>query len=74
VTKNLWWVLSVIISFGGTVAGAVIPDSPKSSSACTSRPQVTNCPKLVAHRSTYFVQLRRGKFLRTVLDGAIIKR
>jgi len=44
ITKNLWWVLSVIISCG-TVAGALIPEFTKIFVSTTSRHvrEVTNC-------------------------------
>ena len=44
ITKNLWWVLSVIISCG-TVAGALIPEFTKIFTSTTSRhvKEVTNC-------------------------------
>ncbi|MFA6561887.1 MAG: sodium-translocating pyrophosphatase [Verrucomicrobiia bacterium] len=46
ITKNLWWVLSVIISCG-TVAGALIPEFTKIFVSTTSRHvrEVTNCSK-----------------------------
>ncbi len=46
ITKNLWWVLSVIISCG-TVAGALIPEFTKVFTSTNSRhvKEVTNCSK-----------------------------
>jgi K(+)-stimulated pyrophosphate-energized sodium pump len=46
ITKNLWWVLSIIISCG-TVAGALIPEFTKIFVSTTSRHvrEVTNCSK-----------------------------
>jgi K(+)-stimulated pyrophosphate-energized sodium pump len=46
ITRNLWWVLSVIISCG-TVAGALIPEFTKVFTSTNSRhvKEVTNCSK-----------------------------
>ena len=46
ISKNLWWVLSVIISCG-TVAGALIPEFTKVFTSTNSRhvKEVTNCSK-----------------------------
>jgi K(+)-stimulated pyrophosphate-energized sodium pump len=46
VSKNLWWVLSIIISCG-TVAGAVIPEFTKVFTSTNSRhvKEVTNCSR-----------------------------